>query len=69
MVVKTDRYVYIFEFKLDKTASEALCQINGRKYDAPFGTDSRQIFKISINFSPEQRNISDWKMETTPNLE
>ncbi len=45
------------EFKLDGTAEEALRQINEKYYALPFENDSREIFKISVNFSAKMRNI------------
>lgn len=46
MIVKTSDYIYILEFKLDKTADEALQQINDKEYAKPFEHDSRHIYKI-----------------------
>ena len=60
MVVTTDRFVYLFEFKLDKSAKEALDQIEAKDYALPFQTDGRTLFKIGVNFSSEKRNIDDW---------
>ena len=33
-VVKTDDYIYVFEFKLDGSADEALAQIDNRGYSS-----------------------------------
>lgn len=35
MVVKTDRYIYVMEFKLEGSAEEALRQINEKQYPLP----------------------------------
>lgn len=35
MVIETPCYVYVFEFKLDRPAAEALSQIEERGYAAP----------------------------------
>lgn len=63
MVVKTQQFVYVFEFKFDKTAEEALAQIDTKDYSLPFQHDERKMFKIGINFSKETRNIDSfvWK--------
>lgn len=58
--VRTSRYIYIFEFKVDKTAKEALSQIDDRDYAARFTADSRKLMKIGVNFDSEKRNISAW---------
>lgn len=60
-VVKTDRYIYIFEFKLDKTAEEALQQIEEKGYALPYKSDPRKTIEIGVNFSTEKRNIENWK--------
>ena len=60
-VVETDRYVYIFEFKLDGTAEEALRQIEEKGYDRPYAADSRKVFRIGASFSSATGNIGDWQ--------
>ena len=62
MVVKTPDYVYIMECKLDKSASEALQQIEDRGYAAPFAMDRRKLYKIGVNFSSATRGISEYKI-------
>ena len=63
MVVKTDRYIYVMEFKLDGTAKEALQQIHDKQYTLPFASDSRKLFKVGVNFSKETRGIEGWIIE------
>lgn len=63
MVVKSDRYIFVFEFKMDRTAEEAMAQINNKDYPLPFVADGRKIIKIGANFSSEKRTISDWIIE------
>ena len=41
-VVETDRFVYIFEFKLDGTAEDALRQIEEKGYARPYTADTRR---------------------------
>lgn len=60
MVVRTDRYIYVFEFKLNGTAKEALEQIDTKNYLLPFRADGRQLVKIGANFSTELRGIDSW---------
>ena len=68
MVLKTDKYVYVMEFKFDGTADEALKQIEDKGYALPFACDSRQLFKIGVNFSSKTRNIDGWKVKADENL-
>ncbi|WP_291527991.1 ATP-binding protein [Bacteroides sp. UBA939] len=63
LVLQTDKFVYVMEFKLDGTAEEALRQINEKQYALPFEHDSRQLFKIGVNFSAKTRNIEKWLVE------
>ena len=63
LVLQTDKFIYVIEFKLDGTAEEALQQINEKRYALPFETDSRQLFKIGVNFSKQTRNIDKWLVE------
>lgn len=63
MVVKTKEYIYIFEFKYDKSADAALQQIDEKGYARPFAGDSRRIYKIGVNFSRTDRCIDGWKIE------
>ena len=63
LVLQTDRYIYVMEFKLEGTAEEALRQIEEKHYARPFEADSRQLFKIGINFDNKTRNIEKWIVE------
>ena len=60
-LLETSEYVYIFEFKVDKSADEALTQIEEKDYAGRFRSDNRQIIKIGADFSSTERNIEDWK--------
>ena len=61
-VVKTADYIYVFEFKLDGSAEQALAQIDDRGYLIPYTVDGRKLMKIGVNFDPKERNIGDWKI-------
>ena len=63
LVLQTDKYIYIMEFKLNGTAEEALAQISEKHYAQPFETDGRELFKIGVNFSSKTRNIERWIAE------
>ena len=60
IIVETADYVYIFEFKLDGTAAEALKQIDDKGYAEPYAADKRKLFRIGVSFSSEKRNITEW---------
>lgn len=63
LVLQTDKFVYVMEFKLDGTAEEALQQINDKHYAQPFEADERKLFKIGVNFTAKTRNIEKWIVE------
>lgn len=62
MTIKTPGFIYIIELKYDKSAEDALLQIDSKKYERMFLGDMRKIFKIGVNFSSTTRTIEDWKI-------
>ena len=64
LVLQTDKFVYVIEFKLDGTAEDALRQINEKHYALPFEAGgNRRLFKIGVNFNAKMRNIEKWLVE------
>ena len=61
-IVETPDYIYIFEFKLDGTADEALLQIEDKGYARPYEADTRKLFKVGTVFSSETGTISEFKV-------
>ena len=61
-IVETDDYVYIFEFKRDKSAEDALKQIEDMGYAKPYAADKRKLLKIGVNFDSKERSISGWEV-------
>lgn len=62
-VVKTPKYIYVFEFKLDGTAEQALKQIDDKGYLLPYSVDNREVVKIGVEFDANERNIGKWLVE------
>ena len=62
VVVETDDYVYIMEFKRDGTADAALAQIEDRGYALPYAADPRKLIKIGANFDSKTRILDEWKV-------
>ena len=62
LVLETPSYVYIFEFKLDHPASEAIAQIEEKGYAAPYAHDPRKLYRIGCSFSSETGRVSDWEV-------
>jgi hypothetical protein len=60
VTIKTPKYIYIVEIKIDSSAEVALRQIEDKGYATPYLSDGREIIKLGINFSTATRTISDW---------
>jgi hypothetical protein len=61
IVVKTRKYIYIIEVKLDAAPEVALEQIETKQYAVPYAMDGREIIKLGVNFSSETRTIDAWE--------
>ena len=61
-IVETDDYIYIFEFKRDGSADEALAQIEAKGYARLYEADKRKLYKIGVNFSSETGTVEEWKV-------
>ena len=62
-VIETKDNIYIFEFKLDGSATEALQQINDKGYAQEYAADSRRLFKVGCVFSSQTGTVGEWKVE------
>ena len=62
LVLQTEKYIYVMEFKLEGTAEGALRQIEERNYALPFASDPRKLFKVGVNFSNALRGIEKWEV-------
>lgn len=62
-IIEVPDYIYIFEFKLDGTAAEALAQINEKGYAQPYAADPRKLYRIGISFSSETGTVEDFAVE------
>ena len=64
MVMRNEKYLYLFELKMDRSSEAAMRQIDLKDYPSRFAQCNLPIVKVGINFDSEQRTISDWKVET-----
>ena len=64
LVVEADRYLYLFEFKLNRPAAEAMAQIQEKGYATPFAMDRRPVVKLGVSFSSTTRNIAECIVRT-----
>ena len=63
MLVKMPTTLYVFEFKVDGAAQDALSQIDTRGYAIPYQTGDRRIVKVGVSFSSTSRTIEDWMVK------
>ncbi len=61
--IKTEKYIYIFEFKFNKTAQIAMDQIHEKKYYQKYELDGKDISLIGINFNGDKKQIDDYIIE------
>jgi len=60
-VIFTEKYIYIFEFKVDEPVEDALWQIENKDYASIYADSGKKIIKAGVVFSRKQRNIIEWK--------
>ena len=63
LLLRTDKFVYIIECKIDSTARIALEQIKSKEYALPWVLDNREQILIGVNFSTKMRRPNDWIIE------
>ena len=64
-VVWEKNAIYIFEFKMDGTAEDALKQIDSKDYPISYKNeqlDGRKIIKIGVNYSSKEEQLTEWKI-------
>ena len=54
--------IYVMELKFDKTAEEALKQIDDKGYLIPYSADGKRKVKVGINYDSQKRTIGEWKI-------
>ena len=64
-VMKTRKAIYIFEFKYNQSAAEALAQLHEKHYANAFAADGRRVYYVGVNYNPaaDVRTIDDVKCE------
>lgn len=63
LTVETRKYVYIFEFKVNKTADAAFEQIERKEYWKKFASSGKTIFLIGADFNTNKRSLDDIRIE------
>jgi hypothetical protein len=55
--------IYCIEVKLDKSAQEAIQQINEKCYLTPYKMEGKKMIAIGINFSKEKKEVAELEWE------
>lgn len=63
ILIKTDKYIYIIELKVNGTAEDAIKQIEEKHYATSFASDARRLYKIGIGFSKKTHSITSYTIE------
>lgn len=56
-------HAYVFEFKRDKPAGEALAQIRAKGYADRFAAATKRPHPVGVSFSTSRRQIGEWREE------
>jgi hypothetical protein len=62
-VIEMSDTIYIFEFKLDISAKQALDQIRQKEYFMPYKLRNKKVIGVGIHLSSSLRNIKEWEEE------
>ena len=64
VVIEAQNHVYVIEMKFNKTAAEALAQINSRRYAEAYAMKGKQVVKAGLNFSvKDEESTLEWVIE------
>ena len=63
-VVKTEKAIYIVEFKYARSADAALAQCREKHYADAYAADGRRVVYVGVNYDPKVRTFDAVKTET-----
>ena len=62
IVLRTKTTLYVMELKLDKSAGEAMEQIDLKNYPERFALCGLPVVKVAVSFDSERCTIGDWRI-------
>lgn len=65
-VVELADHIFLFEFKIDKSAQAALQQIKDNRYYHKYRLHEKPITLVGANFNSTTRTVDDWTSEFMP---
>ena len=63
MMVAAGEWIYVIEFKLNKSADQAMRQIENKAYAMKYRKEGKKIMLLGVNFDSEAGNITNWIKE------
>ena len=63
MMVAAGEWIYVIEFKLNKSAGQAMKQIENKDYAVKYRKEGKRIMLIGVNFDFSAGNVTDWIKE------
>ena len=63
MVMRTDKAIYLFELKINRSAEAAMRQIDLKDYPSRFARSGLPIIKVGIDFDTKRHTIGEWVIQ------
>ena len=63
-VVFTDTHIFVFEFKINKTADDALQQIITKRYASKYENTGKTVVCIGANFDTKTKTMERWAVQS-----
>lgn len=67
-VIEVADHIFLFEFKLDRSAAEALQQIKSHAYYQKYASKGKPLTLVGANFARDSRQITEWQQEIITTL-
>ena len=63
LIVETEKFLHLMEFKSDEPAENAIKKIKNREYIKSYANSLKTIYLVGIGFSKTERNVEAWEAE------
>lgn len=60
LVLRMPKAVYVIELKYGKNTDAAMQQMQRKDYAAAFAAENRRVVNVGINFSKDERTLTEW---------
>lgn len=62
VVLRMPKTIYVLELKYGHSSEEAIGQADRKDYAAAFALDGRRVVEVGINFSRDERIVTEWNV-------